>query len=88
MASANAEGTAAPHKRTTDVRGNITSRRARSTIAGRLCNAKEPMTLFGPVGLSGQRRTGSNAAPINPASGPSSARRSGGGPGRAAVSAV
>jgi len=29
-----------------DVRGNITSHRARSTIASQLCNAKEPMTLF------------------------------------------
>ncbi|MFD9436895.1 tyrosine-type recombinase/integrase [Streptomyces sp. NPDC060002] len=29
-----------------DVRGNITSHRARSTIAGQLYNAKEPMTLF------------------------------------------
>jgi integrase len=29
-----------------DVRGNITSHRARSTIATQLCNAKEPMTLF------------------------------------------
>ncbi|MEU5547579.1 tyrosine-type recombinase/integrase [Streptomyces sioyaensis] len=31
---------------TADVRGNITSHRARSTIAGQLYNAKEPMTLF------------------------------------------
>jgi hypothetical protein len=30
----------------TDVRGNITSHRARSTIASQLYNAKEPMTLF------------------------------------------
>ena len=29
-----------------DVRGNITSHRARTTIASQLCNAKEPMTLF------------------------------------------
>ncbi|MFD7379734.1 tyrosine-type recombinase/integrase [Streptomyces mirabilis] len=29
-----------------DVRGNITSHRARSTIASRLYNAKEPMPLF------------------------------------------
>lgn len=29
-----------------DVRGTITSHRARSTIASRLYNAKEPMTLF------------------------------------------
>jgi integrase len=29
-----------------DVRGNITSHRARSTIALQLYNAKEPMTLF------------------------------------------
>jgi hypothetical protein len=31
---------------TDDVRGNITSHRARSTIVGQLYNAKEPMTLF------------------------------------------
>jgi integrase len=31
---------------TTDVRGNITSHRARSTIASQLYNAREPMTLF------------------------------------------
>jgi len=31
---------------TTDVRGRITSHRARSTIASQLYNAKEPMTLF------------------------------------------
>ena len=31
---------------TADVRGNITSHRARSTIASRLYNAKEPMALF------------------------------------------
>jgi integrase len=29
-----------------DVRGNITSHRARSTTATQLYNAKEPMTLF------------------------------------------
>jgi integrase len=29
-----------------DIRGNITSHRARSTIASQLYNAKEPMTLF------------------------------------------
>ena len=29
-----------------DTRGNITSHRARSTIASQLCNAKEPMTLL------------------------------------------
>jgi hypothetical protein len=29
-----------------DVRGNITSHRARSTIASQLYNAKEPITLF------------------------------------------
>jgi integrase len=29
-----------------DVRGNITSHRAHSTIASQLYNAKEPMTLF------------------------------------------
>jgi integrase len=31
---------------TCDIRGNITSHRARSTIASQLYNAKEPMTLF------------------------------------------
>ncbi|MEU5852740.1 tyrosine-type recombinase/integrase [Saccharopolyspora shandongensis] len=31
---------------TADVRGNITSHRARSTIASQLYNAKDPMTLF------------------------------------------
>ncbi|WP_234390483.1 hypothetical protein [Streptomyces sp. MMG1533] len=31
---------------TAEVRGNVTSCRARSTIASRLYNAKEPMTLF------------------------------------------
>jgi integrase len=31
---------------TSDIRGNITSHRARSTIASQLYNAKEPMTLF------------------------------------------
>ena len=31
---------------TADIRGNITSHRARSTIASQLYNAKEPMTLF------------------------------------------
>src|SRR5215207_8714181 len=31
---------------TSDVRGKITSHRARSTIASQLYNAKEPMTLF------------------------------------------
>ncbi|MEV5413163.1 tyrosine-type recombinase/integrase [Thermopolyspora sp. NPDC052614] len=31
---------------TSDARGNITSHRARSTIASQLYNAKEPMTLF------------------------------------------
>ncbi|MGW1564701.1 tyrosine-type recombinase/integrase [Streptomyces sp. NPDC002144] len=29
-----------------DARGNITSHRARSTVASQLYNAKEPMTLF------------------------------------------
>ncbi|MFE4922310.1 hypothetical protein [Streptomyces sp. NPDC056661] len=32
---------------TADIRGNITSHRARSTITSQLYNAKEPMTLFG-----------------------------------------
>ena len=31
---------------TKDARGNITSHRARSTIASQLFNAKEPMSLF------------------------------------------
>jgi len=31
---------------TADIRGNLTSHRARSTIASQLYNAKEPMTLF------------------------------------------
>ena len=35
-----------PASPTADVRGNITSHRARSTIASQLYNAKEPMTLF------------------------------------------
>ena len=37
---------ARPASPTADVRGNITSHRARSTIASQLYNAKEPMTLF------------------------------------------
>ncbi len=37
---------ARPGVPTADVRGNITSHRARATIATRLYNAKEPMTLF------------------------------------------
>ena len=37
---------ARPASRAADVRGNITSHRARSTIASQLYNAKEPMTLF------------------------------------------
>ena len=37
---------------TTDVRGNITSHRARSTIASQLYNAKEPMTLVRAAGLA------------------------------------
>jgi len=39
----------------TDVRGNITSHRARSTIASQLYNAKEPMTLFGLQAWLGHR---------------------------------
>src|SRR5439155_24258305 len=31
---------------TADIRGNITSHRARATIASQLYNAKEPMTLY------------------------------------------
>ena len=38
-----------------DVRGNITSHRARSTIASQLYNAKEPMTLFALQAWLGHR---------------------------------
>src|SRR5664280_1145715 len=40
------DGIPIPGAPTADVRGNITSHRARSTIASQLYNAKEPMTLF------------------------------------------
>jgi integrase len=42
-----------------DVRGNITSHRARSTIASQLYNAKEPMTLFELQAWLGHRDIGS-----------------------------
>jgi hypothetical protein len=42
-----------------DVRGNITSHRARSTIATQLYNAKEPMTLFELQAWLGHRNIGS-----------------------------
>ena len=44
---------------TADVRGNITSHRARSTIASQLYNAKEPMTLFELQAWLGHRSPGS-----------------------------
>ena len=53
---------------TTDVRGNITSHRARSTIASQLYNAKEPMTLFELQAWLGHRTPSSTQhyAKINP----------------------
>jgi integrase len=42
-----------------DVRGNITSHRARSTIASQLYNAKEPMTLFELQAWLGHKDPGS-----------------------------
>ncbi len=52
----------------TDVRGNITSHRARSTIASQLYNAKEPMTLFELQAWLGHRspETTQHYAKINP----------------------
>lgn len=52
----------------TDVRGNITSHRARSTIASQLYNAKEPMTLFELQAWLGHRSPQSTAfyAKISP----------------------
>jgi integrase len=52
-----------------DVRGNITSHRARSTIASQLYNAKEPMTLFELQAWLGHRSPQSTQfyAKINPA---------------------
>jgi integrase len=44
---------------TADVRGNITSHRARSTIASQLYNAKEPMTLFELQAWLGHKDPGS-----------------------------
>ena len=51
-----------------DVRGNITSHRARSTIATQLYNAKEPMTLFELQAWLGHRSadTTQNYAKITP----------------------
>ena len=51
-----------------DVRGNITSHRARSTIASHLYNAKEPMTLFELQAWLGHRSPQSTAfyAKISP----------------------
>ena len=51
-----------------DVRGNITSHRARSTIASQLYNAKEPMTLFELQAWLGHRSPQSTQfyAKINP----------------------
>ena len=45
-----------------DVRGNITSHRARSTIASQLYNAKEPMTLFELQTWLGHRSPASHPA--------------------------
>lgn len=51
-----------------DVRGNITSHRARSTIASQLYNAKEPMTLFELQAWLGHKdpATTQNYAKISP----------------------
>ncbi|MFC7303200.1 tyrosine-type recombinase/integrase [Streptomyces monticola] len=53
---------------TVDVRGKITSHRARSTIASQLYNAKEPMTLFELQAWLGHRNPNSTQqyAKINP----------------------
>jgi integrase len=53
----------------TDVRGRITSHRARSTIASQLYNAKEPMTLFELQAWLGHRSPASTQhyAKISPA---------------------
>ena len=53
----------------TDMRGKITSHRARSTIASQLYNAKEPMTLFELQGWLGHRSPASTQhyAKISPA---------------------
>jgi integrase len=49
-----------------DVRGNITSHRARSTIASQLYNAKEPMTLFELQAWLGHRSPQSTQYYANP----------------------
>ena len=53
---------------TSDVRGKITSHRARSTIASQLYNAKEPMTLFELQAWLGHRTPAATQfyAKINP----------------------
>lgn len=52
---------------TADVRGKITSHRARSTIASQLYNAKEPMTLFElQAWLGTVRRTPPSTTPRSP----------------------
>jgi hypothetical protein len=48
---------------TADVRGNITSHRARTTIASQLYNAKEPMTPAGATGLARTPLAGNHAIP-------------------------
>ncbi|MEU0398251.1 tyrosine-type recombinase/integrase [Streptomyces sp. NPDC006208] len=49
-----------------DIRGNITSHRARSTIASQLYNAKEPMTLFELQAWLGHRSPQSTQYYANP----------------------
>ena len=51
---------------TADVRGKITSHRARSTIASQLYNAKEPMTLFELQAWLGHRDPASTQHYANP----------------------
>ncbi|GAA5103790.1 site-specific integrase [Haloechinothrix salitolerans] len=51
---------------TADVRGNITSHRARSTIASQLYNAKEPMTLFELQAWLGHRSPNTTQHYTNP----------------------
>ena len=46
----------------TDIRGKITSHRARSTIASQLYNAKAPMTLLEPPSLAGPPQPGEHPA--------------------------
>jgi integrase len=50
----------------TDIRGSITSHRARSTIASQLYNAKEPMTLFELQAWLGHRELSSTQHYANP----------------------